>query len=178
MWSVKIVGRDNLWLLHQLADGDEVDEFAEGVVLRLPIGLQSAKSGLVSESERAAEGVGKETVGKVVREQLGVIYEIGSDVGGATNGLAAVLAGGVDGGSVWVGAAEVADGVIGFEGVAERIDLGVAVGTGLNIAMLFQLLTDRRGAANVGLDGRYVRWRWTGRCSKKLFKQPDTTRYR
>jgi hypothetical protein len=32
---------------HQFAGGDEMDEFAEGVSLRFPVRLQTAKSGLI-----------------------------------------------------------------------------------------------------------------------------------
>ena len=124
-----------LRLAQQLANGDEVDEFAEGVVLRLPIGLQSAKSRLVGEPERAAEGVGKETVGEVVREESRVINEIGSNVVRTAEGLSAIFASRIDGSSIRVRAAVLTNRVVSFEGVAERIDLGVAVGAGLNATM-------------------------------------------
>ncbi len=71
---------------------------------------------MVSKAEWATEGVGEEAVGEVLREEVGVLGEVGADVGGAVDGLAAILASGVDGGTIRVSAAEVADGIEGFEG--------------------------------------------------------------
>ena len=128
--------RQASWLTHQLVGRDEVDEFAEGVAFYFPVSLQTADGGLVGEAEWATEGVGEEAVGEVVGEQIGVLHEVGADVGGAVDGLTAILSAGVDGGSIRVSTAEVADGIVGFEGEAERIDLRMAIGAGLHAAML------------------------------------------
>ena len=127
--------RQDLWLLHQLASRDEVYEFTEGVTFGFPFVLQATEGGLVGESERAAEGVGYETMGEVVREEIGVSNEIGSNVGGTTEGLATILARRIDDSSVCIRAAVLANRVVSFEHEAERIDLGVAVRTGLNTTM-------------------------------------------
>jgi len=66
-------------LAHQLASGDEVNEFAEGVAFCFPVGLQAAKNRLVGEAERATEGVGEEAVGEVLREEVRVLHEVGAD---------------------------------------------------------------------------------------------------
>ena len=95
-----------------------MDQLAEGVAFCFPVRLQTAEGGLVGEAEGATEGVGEEAMGEVLREEIGVIDEVSADVGGAVDGLAAILAGGVDGSAVRVGTAEVADGIVGFEGEA------------------------------------------------------------
>ena len=58
--------------------------------------------------------------------------------------------------------APAADDVEPFQGEAGRIDLAMASGTGLDLAVLGQLFADRRGAADVRLDGRHVRRRRGG----------------
>jgi hypothetical protein len=47
---------------------------------------------------------------EVLPEEVGVLAEVGADVGGVVDGLVAILAAGVDGRAVRVGTAEVADG--------------------------------------------------------------------
>ena len=64
----------------------------------------------------------------VLREEVRVLDEVGADVGGVVDGLAVIVVTGVDCGTVRVGTAEVADGIVGFEGEAEGGDLGVAIG--------------------------------------------------
>ncbi len=159
-------------LTHQLAGGGEMDEVAEGVAFCFPVSLQTAEGGLVGEAERATEGVGEEAMCEVLREEVGVLGEVGAYVGGAVDGLAAILASGVDGGSIRVCAAEVADGVVGFEGESERINLRVAISASLHAAMLFQLLADGGGSADVGLDGRHIRRRRAGWCAEEFLQQP------
>jgi hypothetical protein len=110
-------------------------EFTESVTFRFPIGLEAAKSGLVGESERAAESVCGEAFGEVVREEIGVIDQIIADVGGTAEGLAAIFASRIDGSAALVCAAELANRIVSFEHEAERIDPGVAVRTGLNATM-------------------------------------------
>ena len=138
-----------------------------------PVGLESPKSGLVGETERAAKGVGEETVGEVVGEEIGMLHEVDADISGAVDGMAAILAGGVDGGSIRINAAEPADGIVGFEGVPEGIDLIMAIGTGLHVAVFFQLLADGGGSANVGLDGWHIGRRRAGRGAEEFFQEPD-----
>ena len=127
--------QEKLGLLYQLASGDEVYEFTECVIFSFPIGLESAKSRLVSKTERATERIGDETIGEVVREELGVIYEIGSNVARTIDRLAAIFPSRIDGGSVWVRAAVLANWVVSFEHETERIDLRMTVGAGLDVTM-------------------------------------------
>ena len=101
--------RQSSRLTHQLTGGDEMDEFAEGVAFGFPVRLQTAEGGLIGKAEGAAEGVGEEAVGEVLREEVGVLDEVGADVGRAVDGLATILAGGVDGRAVRVSTAEVAE---------------------------------------------------------------------
>jgi hypothetical protein len=127
------------WLAHQFVGGDEVDEFAESVAFRLPIGLETTEGGLVGEAEWTAERIGEELMREVLGHQVRVIDEVGADIRGALDGLTAVFAGGVYEGAVRVGPAEVADGIVAFEGVAERVDLGVTVRAGLDRAVFLLL---------------------------------------
>ena len=101
-------------------------EFTKSVAFRFPLSLQATNAGLVGETKRTAERVRQQAVGEVLCEQIGVLDEIGADVGRTVHRLAAILARGVDGGSVRVSAAEVTDGIVGFEGETERVNLGVA----------------------------------------------------
>ena len=168
----------DLWLRHELARGDEVNEFAQGVSGRFPVRLKATEGGLVSETDWAAKSVGEESVGEVVCKQIGIFDEVVSDVGWAVDRLSAILAGRVDGGSIWVDSAESPDWIVGFESEAERVDLGVTVGARLHRAMFLQLLPDGRGSANVRLDGGYVRRRRARRRAEEFLQQPDAALHR
>jgi hypothetical protein len=53
------------------------------------------------------------------------------------------ISGGVDGGSVGIGVATLADGIVGFERITMPIDLDVAVGPGLYVSVFLQLQPNR-----------------------------------
>ena len=67
-----------------------------------------------------------------------------------------------------------ADRIVAFEGIPQRVDLGMTVRAGLDRAVFLQLLADGGGAADIGLDGRDVGgWR-AGRRTEELLEHPDT----
>jgi hypothetical protein len=54
---------------HQFASGHEEDELAESIAFGLPVLLQFAESGLVTEAERPPESIRKQPVRERLREK-------------------------------------------------------------------------------------------------------------
>lgn len=85
-----------LWLSHQVAIHNEMDEFSESVFFGTPFLLKATSGWLISEIKGAAEGIGEESMSQVVSEKIGMIHEIRTDVGGAVLRMSAIVASSVD----------------------------------------------------------------------------------
>ena len=139
---------------------------------------------VVVELHGAAGCVGEELTDEVMGEMIGagVVDDLleGGEVGVGLAG--GEFAGGVDLG--WFGLlvgsgvffAPAADGIVGFEAEAERVDLAMAFGAGGIGAVLGEAVADSGGAADVGINGGHdIRRRWR-RDAEDVFGDPHAAR--
>ena len=115
---------------------------------------------VVVELHGAAGGVGEDLADEVAGEMIGagVVDDFleGGEVGVGLAG--GEFAGGIDlgglgffvGGGVFF--APAADGIVGFEAEAERVDLAMALGAGGIGAVLGKAVADGGGAADIGIN--------------------------
>lgn len=147
--------------------------------------MELVEGDVVVELHGAAGGVGEELADEVAGEEItaGVADDL-LEAGEVGVGLAGgEFAGGVDfggfgflaGGGVFF--APAADGVVGFEAEAERIDLAMALGAGGVGAMFGEAVADGGGAADIGINGGHNIWRRWRRDAEEILRDPHATRH-